>query len=382
MLRSLLLLICSTSLALADDPPPSKEKPEFQYKTEGIEIKLPQPDVPRVKAFGVESVKAAVRYMDQGALTWVREKSCINCHTTGPYLVERPALLKLLGPLEKEVWDNFATDIPKNKKVAQQLKDGIPHYRAHQPVWRALGLAEWDKHLVGKLSPETHLALEDMLRRQSANGSFVIHGEVEIPYITTDYELSVQAARAIAAAPGWLASLNDEQKKQVAALKRYLRYGVTRNDYDRVLKLEVASRMPNVIPQQDVDLALKMLTERQHSDGGWSLRDFSSVEGWSLKVSQVVRDVIAAVPDAADPGSDAYMTALAVVLLRESGVAKDDPRVKRGVQWLKQEQREPGWWWMDSLYRGNYRYITYIATAKALTALAACDELPSILEAE
>jgi len=36
------------------------------------------------------------------------------------------------------------------------------------------------------------------------------HGEVEIPHITTDFELSLQAARAITAAPGWPAGLKDE----------------------------------------------------------------------------------------------------------------------------------------------------------------------------
>jgi hypothetical protein len=31
---------------------------------------------------------------------------------------------------------------------------------------------------------------------------------------------------------------------------------------------------------------------------------------------------------------------------------------------------------MHSLYRGNYHYITYIATCQALKALALCGELP------
>jgi hypothetical protein len=40
-------------------------------------------------------------------------------------------------------------------------------------------------------------------------------------------------------------------------------------------------------------------------------------------------------------------------------------------------QRVSGRWWMHSLYRGNYNYITSISTAQALRALALCDELPS-----
>ena len=33
----------------------------------------------------------AAKYLDDGAVAWVREKTCVNCHTTGPYLSERPA---------------------------------------------------------------------------------------------------------------------------------------------------------------------------------------------------------------------------------------------------------------------------------------------------
>ena len=64
-------------------------------------------------------------------------------------------------------------------------------------VWRSLGLAEWDRHIEGKTSEPTDRSLRDMLDRQSGNGAFVSHGEVEIPHITTDFELTVQAARAM-----------------------------------------------------------------------------------------------------------------------------------------------------------------------------------------
>ena len=82
-------------------------------------------------------------------------------------------------------------------------------------------------------------------------------------------------------------------------------------------------------------------------------------------------------PDAANPGSDPCMTAFAIVLLREGGVPASDRRIRRGVAWLKENQRASGRWWMHSLYRGNYNYITYISTAQALRALALCDELPT-----
>jgi squalene-hopene/tetraprenyl-beta-curcumene cyclase len=92
-------------------------------------------------------------------------------------------------------------------------------------------------------------------------------------------------------------------------------------------------------------------------------------------MSKFVLQLIANLPDAANPASDPYMTAFAIILLRDNGIPATDPRIQRGIAWLKQEQRVSGRWWMHSLYRGNYHYITYIATAQAVKALAACGEI-------
>jgi hypothetical protein len=69
------------------------------------------------------------------------------------------------------------------------------------------------------------------------------------------------------------------------------------------------------------------------------------------------------------------MTAFATVLLRQSKVPVADVRIQRSLAWLRREQRESGRGWMHSLYRGNYHYITYMATAQALKAFDLCGEL-------
>ena len=98
---------------------------------------------------------------------------------------------------------------------------------------------------------------------------------------------------------------------------------------------------------------------------------------WHFEISDTVSKLITSLPDAAKPESDAYMTAIAIVLMRQNNVPVKDERIQRGIVWLKKEQRVSGRWWMHSLYRGNYHYITYIATCQALKALALCDELPA-----
>ncbi|MGE3310906.1 MAG: hypothetical protein AB7O66_13130 [Limisphaerales bacterium] len=342
-------------------------------------MSVPTADEPRVKLFGPESLRLAALYLEDGAVSWVREKSCVNCHTTGPYLAERTAWTKPFGKPSAEVLADFVDSVPKEVTAVKETEaNGHKHYPGtFYSVWRSLGLAEWDRHMNGQTSEPTDRSLRDMFERQSANGAFVSHGEVEIPHITTDFELTLQAARAICAAPGWLAGLKDDALlARVAKMKEWLRGTAPKNDFDRILKLQLAHYLPELVPQPERDAAMALLTSKQHSDGGWSTRDMSPIDDWHFEMSATVLNLIRNLPDAARPESDAYMTAFAIVLLRQSDVPVSDSRVQRGLAWLRREQRESGRWWMHSLYRGNYHYITYIATAQALKAFDLCGELP------
>lgn len=379
--RILVLLIVSAAFGARAETPPAKPKPAFQYQSEGISVPAAHADEPRVETFGPDSVRAARKYLEDGALAWVREKSCVNCHTTGPYLSERPALSRFLGAPNPEVLADFVESIPEGP-AKEGEKNGHRYVQGSwTAIWCALGLAEWDRHVKGTISKDTDEALRQMMSRQSPDGSFVSYGEVEIPHITTNFELSLQAARALAAAPEWVAALEPgETRDRIAKLKEWLRSAPPKNDFDRVLRLQLAHYFPDLVTAAEKEGALALLSSKQHGDGGWSTRDFSAVEDWHFEMSDTVLKLIASLPDAADPGSDAYMTALSVVLMRQSGVPASDERIQKALAWLKREQRVSGRWWMHSLYRGNYHYITYIATAQALKALALCDELPKVAE--
>lgn len=372
-------LACSSLLTAAEYEKAAKPKPEFQYKTDGISIPAARADEPKVKAFNASTVKAAATYLDNGAICWVREKTCINCHTTGPYLSERPALSKLLGKPNEEILADFVKGVPATLKPSLETeKNGLKyHSGSWTAIWRSLGLAEWDKHVTGSLSEHTAQSLHDMMLKQSPNGAFVSFGEVEIPHITTDFELTLQAARAVTAAPGWLAGLKDaDLLARIEKMKSYLRNAKPKNDFDQVLRLQLGSYFPELVTADQRRSAQTLLSSKQHADGGWCIRDFSAVNDWHFTMSETVLKLIANLPDAAKPESDAYMTALGIVLLRQSDVPASDERILRALVWLKREQRVSGRWWMYSLYRGNYNYITYIATTQALKALAMCDELP------
>jgi squalene-hopene/tetraprenyl-beta-curcumene cyclase len=360
------------------------QKPAFQYKSDGIEVPAATADEPKVKAFGPETVQAAAKYLDDGAHHWVREKSCLACHSTGVYMVERSALTKQLGKPSAEVLKDFIRSVPK---VNGRPGEG----NAATSVWRSSGLASWDRHVEGKLSEHTDRSLRHTVMILPDDNMYDTIKLIEIPYITTRFELTVQAMRAMVTAPGWLEGLKEpELLTRVKRIKTFLRDHKPLNDYELALKLQLANLSPELVSKEERDAAIAMLWRKQLPDGGWSTRRMSDLMKWRVEahpptasrpwkeaMDPTVVKLIQNLPDAADPGSDPYMTAFAVVLLRESGVPADDKRIQRGVAWLKENQRVSGRWWMHSLYRGNYNYITYIATAQVLRALALCDELPT-----
>lgn len=373
-------LLYITGTVMAADP----KKPAFQYKSKGIEVPAATPDEPKVKAFGPETIQAAAKYLDDGAHYWVRERTCLACHSTGVYMLERSALTKQLGKPSEEIRNDFIKSVPQ---ALGKPGDG----NAATSVWRSLGLASWDRHVEGKLSEPTERSLRHTVMILPDDNMYNTIKLIEIPYITTRFELTVQAMRAFVTAPGWMANLKDaELLTRVERIKKFLREHQPINDYELALKLQLANLMPQLVSPKEREAAIAMLWGKQLLDGGWSTRRMSDLLRWRLEVhppterqtwkeamDPTVVKLIQNLPDAANPGSDPYLTAFAIVLLRESGVPASDPRIQRGITWLKENQRETGRWWMYSLYRGNLNYITYISTAQALRALALCDELPT-----
>ena len=372
------LLTLLVAVTLTDTRASAAGKPVFQYDSGSIKIPVPTADEPKIKTFGPESIRSAAQYLDDGAHAWTREKTCIACHTTGAYMEERPSLSAFLGQPSEEVHTDFIKGIP-DKPSEPKTSGSITYYpRADRAVWRTVGLAEWDKHVTSKLTEATIRSLADMLAQQSSHGGYLVTGSVEIPYVTTDFELTLHALRAIVAAPGWLAGLQDKELlPRVEKLKTFLRDAAPRNDYERVLLLRLASLMPKLVTAQRHQESLALLWSKQLPDGSWSTRSFSPTGEWSPHMTDKVIHFIDSQPDAASPGGDPYMTGLAITLLREDGIPSTDPRNARGIARLKANQRASGRWWMQSLYSGNYQFSTYIGTCQALKALAACGELPA-----
>src|SRR5215510_3734262 len=266
-------LLAVPGIALGADP----RKPAFQYQSEGIEVPAATADEPKVKSFGPQTIKGAAKYLDDGAHYWVREKSCLACHSTGVYMVERSALTKQLGKPSMEVLKDFIASVPQ--------APGKPgEGNAATSVWRSSGLASWDKHVEGKLSEHTDRSLRHTLMILPDDNMYDTIKLIEIPYITTRFELTVQAMRAMVTAPGWLESLKDaELVANVKRIKKFLHEHKPINDYELALKLQLANLDADLVSKKEREAAIEMLWKKQLADGGWSTRRMSDLLKWRLE---------------------------------------------------------------------------------------------------
>ena len=134
--------------AHADEPktkpiqtPKPKPKPQWQYESNDIRIPIPTAEEPRVKEFNADTIRAASKYLDEGAVAWLRERKCIACHTPGAYMLDRPILTKHLGKPNEEVLKAFVDGIQEQLPPTKE-KQGVTYYAlAERAVWRAAGWA-------------------------------------------------------------------------------------------------------------------------------------------------------------------------------------------------------------------------------------------------
>lgn len=364
---SVAFLIASAGPACAEE---KQEAHPPQYRFEQISVPPASADEPRLEQV---SVRKALDYLDRGALAWNGSRKCVTCHTNGTYMVVRPSLTGQLGLPNEEMRRHFVTSLEQflQKKPEEQQESVAPA----QAIYMAAGLAEWDKHVTKKLSPETERALALMFSLQRESGTW---GALDCwpPYESSAYHLATVAAMAVGTAPGWLPNLTDENlKSKVEHLKSYLRTETPKQDYDRTLLLWAAARLPGLLEGDARQQLVDMVWKKQRMDGGWSIRSFGEPEQWGRGNRA---EKLRGEPELTDPPSDGHQTGLALIVLRESGVAASDPRIQAGIKWLLANQRASGRWWTRSLNTDNSHFITYSGTAFPLLALSLCDALPAV----
>ena len=341
---------------------------QYQYHYKDATYYRPSPDEPKIPF----SAKQALTYLEQGATAWTAERHCVACHTNGSYMVVRPMLSAQFGAPQKELRDYFVTAL--REQMTPDLEDPNWHPEPTQVVYIAAGLAIWDAHVTHALSPETAEALQLMFKLQRDTADWYIDDDNNPPLESNTFQLATVAARAVANAPGWLArqrgTPNEARIRRLEELLRAERR--LQGDYDRTDLLWTAAEYPGLLDVKRMRELTEMVLSHQQADGGWSIRTFALPEEWAKgNRARKLREE----PEFLHPPSDGHMTGLAIIALRKAGLPASDPRIQRGVAWLKANQRASGRWYTRSLNRDGWQFITYSGTAYPLLALSMCNAL-------
>jgi len=301
------------------------------------------------------SAAKAAEYLDGVGVNWTRDRQCITCHTNMPYLTARPLLPGDAG--WKEVRKFLEDDVAKWNDGGKPRGDAFV-------VATAFALAFNDAKTTGKLHPATRAALDRMWKVQKATGEW---GWIKCdwpPLEHDDYYGAVLAALAVGIAPEGYAK-TDAAKEGIAKLRAYFKKTPAPDLHHKAMLLWASCYSDDLMVGSERSAAITELRNKQRADGGWSLPSLGSYK----------RRDEAKTPNDPNAPSDGYGTGFAVFVLRQVGVDKDSEVIKKGVAWLKANQRASGRWYTRSLNNDKAHYITNAGTAFCVLALDACGEM-------
>jgi squalene-hopene/tetraprenyl-beta-curcumene cyclase len=297
------------------------------------------------------SLQRAVRFLDSAALTWQKQRKCFSCHTNYAFLMARPAI---------------AHDVLAHKQIrdAAEFLATHPrktHYQATEAVMVASVLAQNDAATTGKLHPATRFALDQIWDLQRDDGGWKWLDENEPPSEIEEHYGVTMAAIGVG-----IASDNYGQtpaaRKGLEKTRQYLRNNPPVNMHQRAMKLLAALVVDGIMTEVERGEVVEDLFASQKRDGGWNLATLGA--NWK-RADGTPQDY---------ETSDGYGTGFVIYVLRTAGVAAADPRIRKGVQWLKTHQRVSGRWYTRSMNKDSKHYVTHSGTAYAILALTACGE--------
>jgi squalene-hopene/tetraprenyl-beta-curcumene cyclase len=344
--------------------------------------------------------KAAASYLDQRASWWITWKDaerdhgtfCVSCHTAVPYALARPVLRKVLAdatPTGSEglILENVMKRVRMWKEIAPPYndKDYGPNKeaesRATEAVLSAFVLANRDAQ-AGKLTDDTRIAFDNLWSLQKTDGPS--HGAWLWQLFDLNpwegnispYHGATLAAVAVGVAPENYRA-TPAVRKNIAALREYLdREYSSQPLLNRATLLWASAKLPGLVTPDRQKAIVQELSSRQLQDGGWSLFNLSKTwRDWTP--SAMTGEWKRKDGSPQNLNSDGYATALAVFVLRQAGVPREDARIQRGRAWLRQHQdKSEGFWYTSSINKRRDpasnvgRFMSDAATAYAVLALA------------
>lgn len=309
-----------------------------------------KPDEPLAEHYSAAKSK---QFLDAASLSWQKNRECMACHTNYLYLMARPAL----GVQDEahQTVRRFAEDL-----VTKRWKEKGPRWDA-EVVMTALVLAAGDAATGDKLHPVTREALDRMWTVQRDHGGFEWIS-CDWPPFESDHEIGAPlAALAVSLAPEGYAE-TPAAVAGIARIKQYLANTPMPTLHHRLMILWADTYRPGWLTPDQRAKALAEVLALQLPDGGWSA---AAMGNWKRGDGT----------EQAVTTSDGYGTGLAIYLARRSGIAADDERLVRGVNWLKTHQRASGRWFTRSLFKDGRHYLTHAGTSMAILALDSCGAL-------
>jgi hypothetical protein len=327
------------------------------------------------------SPQLAAQYLDSRQKDWfawpVANTSgvpCLSCHTGMTYLMARPALRHSLGERERTTYETGLLNSLKSRIDKKDAKALYPKSKGTyadqatgvESVLAALLLATENDG--GKLSADAEKAFERMwslqIREGKSKGAWDWYSLNLDPWETPDSVFYGAALAAIAAgsAPADYRA-RPEIRDHISTLVAFLQTEQSAQPlHNRLMLVWASTKLPSLLTDAKRAAIAGEISRKQQPDGGWTME---SLGAWAKHEDA---------PPAA--GSNSYATALAALTLERAGVARDNPSLRKALDWLKSHQDSKlGYWTADSMNKkyepdsNQIRFMQDAATGFAALAL-------------
>jgi squalene-hopene/tetraprenyl-beta-curcumene cyclase len=323
-----------------------------------VEEGLPEISADEPYAAEFSTVKAA-QYLDRSALNWQKTKKCATCHTNLFYMAARPALKTILpdsGEVRSFYEDYRKVRWEKNKPTEAQ---------GFWPIVVGTGLTLNDIQTTGKLSDVSRDVLDIMWTVQREDGGWRWPNCDYAPLEIDDHYGVTLAALTVGLAPDSYAE-TPQARAGLDNIRKYLKNNPPKSLHHRAMLAWCSIRISGIVTEEQREETLAELLSLQLDDGGWSTAGL--LTGWKGLARSDGEPLDTKT-------SDGYGTGFVIVVARELGVPSDDARLRRGIDWLKTNQRESGKWFTRSPVNECRNLISNVGSAYAVLALQACGEL-------
>lgn len=355
-----LSLLSSTFTRASQDSGNTNPANSYQGKSTNItdsSKNAPEPysaNAPIAKEF---SLQAAVDAADQASLAWCNIRSCISCHTNGYYLA-LPTKVRNRRPAEQKVYEHAIAYIESWRKDAPPGSQSI--------VVSACFMAMSDAQHGQGLHPVTIEALNKAWLQQDQAGHWPTWVKCDWEPFESDDHFGVTL---MAVATGMAGEQYRKTERAVTGMERIKKYLSTHppaSFHQKAMLLWAAKYHKGLIERSRSKIWIEQLFSLQNADGGWSSVDLVLSQQGKAKEKN----------HAAKADSDGYGSGFVIYVLRMADIAATDTRIKKGIAWLKNNQRTAGYWWTQSIRNtaSTPHYLTNAGTSFAIKAIILCAE--------